>query len=183
MTHALTVSRSDLNLALTILAKIVNGRRASNAVLSWSDGMLVIDLPGGSTKLPAAGTWPGTVRVGGEFILVLAKVPPMDDPVTVSVRDGRLRIEDSSSPCVLDEVKRSIIDVPLNAPLHAVLNVGRVHSADEIARSGLTPLVDKSAERRDALIARAAKVLQPLMVEVEDVLRLADECIRRKHHG
>ena len=182
MTFSVSVPRPEFQRALKTLAKFVKPKYASEAVLSLSEGMLVIDLPGGTTLVPAGGAWPGTVRVSGQFLLLLSKAVPSDDPVPVSVQEGRLRIAGMSVPCTVEEdAQRSIIDLPLDAPLLAILHVRQVHSNDEIARSGLTALVRQAEERRDKLIVRAAAVLEPLAVEGDDLRGLVEACLRRKY--
>lgn len=182
MSFSVQVARADLVAALKTLAKFVKRKQASEAVLSLSEGMLAIDLPGGAAFAPAEGTWPGTVRIPGQFLLLLSRAVPTDDPVPVSVREGRLWIARLSVACaVAKDEQKKIIELPLDAPLHAILHVRQVHSNDEIARSGLTPLVRQAEERLDTLIARASEVLGPLAVDGDDLRGLVEECIRRKY--
>src|SRR5262249_846614 len=113
---SLSVPRAELQRALKTLAKFVKRKQASEAVLSVSDGMLTIGLPGEAPPVPADGAWPGTVRVAGQFLLLLAKAALTDDPVPVAVQDGRLRVGGMSVTCTVDEgAQPNIIDLPLDS--------------------------------------------------------------------
>jgi hypothetical protein len=182
MRFSLSVPRAEFQQALKTLAKFVKPKQASEAVLALSDGVLTIDFPGGAALVPADGTWPGVVRIPGQFLLLLSKGVPTEDPLPVSVREGRLRIAGMSIACTVEEGnQRSIIPLPLDAPLHAILHVRQVHSDDEIAQSGLTRLVQQAEERRDKLILRATEVLEPVAVGADDLRAFVEECIRRKY--
>lgn len=183
MSFSVVVPLEELKLALRTLAKVVKKRQASEAVLSLSGEKLSISLPGASAFVPAAGTWPGVVRAPGHFFLLLSKALPTEDPVHLSVAEGRLRIASTSIPCTVDVEgdQQGVINLPVNPPLHAILHVAGRYTRDAIEHAGLMPLVWQTEERRDKLIARAAELLAPLAVDGIDLRRLVDECVRRKH--
>jgi hypothetical protein len=154
------------------------------AVFSWSDGRLVIELPGGAAEILAEGEWPGSVRVKGEFLRGIARVPPTSDPLLIAVREGRLWIGDTSFPCESDtESQGSAILLPENPPLDALLSLKEEHSESEIIHSGYLSLTRQAEQRRDELINRALKHLSPLGVGLRDLRLLVDECVRRKQNS
>ena len=57
----------------------------------------------------------------------------------------------------------SKIDLPMNPPLLDLLRLPFKFTREEIERSGLTHLVQQAEDERDALIAKAVKILQPLI--------------------
>ncbi len=184
MSFSVSVPHRDLKAALKAL-KVVKPKNVPEAIFSFSDGELEIVLSGVTARASAVGTWPGTVRVDGRFLLGLSHSVPTSDPLLpmlVSVQEGRLKIAGVSCLCTVEQgVQQSVIRLSINAPLHERLYVKQVHSDDEIASSGWMKPVQQAAEERDKLIARAAEVLQPLAVEANDLMKLVDDCIRRKN--
>ena len=176
----LIVSRSEMMAALTTLAKVVKPKQASEAALSVSEGTLTIDLPGGSVQVGAVGTWPGAVRIAGSWLLRLSKALPAADPLPLCADEGRLRIAGISFACSVHEGHgRANIETALDAPLHEILRLRQVHGADELEQAGLIPPLVRAEERRDALVAEAAKILTPLAVGNQTLRRFVDECVSR----
>lgn len=172
MSFSLTVTQSELLPALRTLSGVVEPTQASEAVLTYKDGLLTISLPGASVDVPAQGAWPGLVRFPGLFLLSLARVPPRGDPLNLKVTGGRFRISTSSVQCSVEEVKQKPnLEVPLDASLTTLVRVHLTNDYGDIERAGLLPLVQSAIERRDEFISEAAEILAPLEISA-DALKL-----------
>lgn len=184
MTFCVSVPRAELQDALKAL-KVVKPKSVPEAVILFSGEELEIVLSGVTVRAAAAGTWPGAVRVGGHFLLGLAHAAPAGDPgqpVMVSVEEGRLKIAGTSCACTVENsTPPGLIKISLNAALPEKLFVRQTQTDDEIARSGLTQLIEQAEEERDKLVTRAAEVLRPLAIQAQDLRNLVDDCIRRQH--
>jgi hypothetical protein len=87
MTFSVKVGRADLARALGTLAKFIKRRQRAEAVLSFADGDLKIELPGPAVSVAADGQWDGEVRA---FVVGLAHRLPSDDPMPIHVKQGQL---------------------------------------------------------------------------------------------
>jgi hypothetical protein len=101
MKYELTTALPDFVKMLKSLVKF-RKKLTKTVVLSWSEGLLTIDLSESGVEIPASGDWPGAVRVRGEFILSLARIPPAEDPLSISVREDRLWVGKCSFPCTTE---------------------------------------------------------------------------------
>lgn len=171
---------------LKMLKALVKYKRklTKEMVLSWSDGTLAIDLPDSGIEIPASGEWPSAVRVRGEFLLRVARVPPVENPVCFSVKGERLWISRTSFPCKVDvDGRGSASRAPINSTHNAQLDLIKTQS-EESALNALMPPAEKQAGlRREDLIARAAELLSPLGVGQQDLEVLVGVCFRRKQNS
>jgi hypothetical protein len=180
MTLSVYVGRKDLAIALRTLAKFVKRKQQAEAVVSFADGTLQIELPGGLVGVPADGEWSGEVRVPGSFFVSFAKTLPDVDPLPVQVRGDRFYLAGLSVRCVTQGAGGERIQLPLDPPVLDVLRVRLQHSEEEIERSGLTALVRTAEEKREQLIMQAHSHLHQLGVTRADLDRFVDECLLRR---
>lgn len=59
---------------------------------------LVVTVVGATYTIPANGTWEGKVMIALPFIQGLSKVPPSQNPLTISYADSKLRIGNTVFP-------------------------------------------------------------------------------------
>lgn len=140
MTFSVQVSRAEMANALRTLAKLMNRNQPAEALVSFVDGALQFELPGGEVGVAAEGEWDEEVRVPGSFFLRYAKALPEVDPLRVEVRGDRFSIAGISVRCVVQK-RAERIQLPLDPPMLEILRMLARHSDDEIEQSGLTPLV------------------------------------------
>jgi hypothetical protein len=95
------------------------------------------------------------------------------------VEGGRLYVAGQSAPCRVQAASVERIQLPLDASLADVLRARLDHSDEEIERSGLTPLVRRAEEERDAAITKAHGLLVKLNVRRADLRRPVDDSIGR----
>jgi hypothetical protein len=182
MTYSVNVSRAELRGAMKLLSGMIPKKEPAAAVISFDDGDLLIELPGGAMAVAAVGDWPGTVRVKSEVILRLWRTLPEGDPLQISVRGGRFYVGDGFSVgCELSSADGYSIGLPLDPPLWAVLGLKFAHTDDAIEAAGLRPRLHQAEERAAKLIARAVDSLAPLGVGPSDVEAFVEDVIRRKN--
>lgn len=179
MQFSVKVDRTECAGALRMLTTFIKRKQPVEAVLTLTDRLLRIDLPGNGVSMPADGQWNGVVRVPGHFLVVLVQALPTVDPLPIYVRDGRLYVDRQSVQCSVQEASDERIELLLNASLVDILCTRLNHSDEEIERSGLTPLVRKAEAHRDATVAKAYDLLLTLNVRQDDLRSLVDESIRR----
>lgn len=184
MTLNLEVKREALVDGLRTLRKFVRAAQGGEAILSFENGLLSIEFGDVAAQAPAEGNWPGKARVPGLALLQLESSLPADDPVTFQGGPERVSAGKWSTPCHWDEAiqqpNRPLIELPPNPPLTMILGLPHRYSDQEIARSGLDLMVRMAEQRRDTLIAQASALLQPLGVDLGDLRRVVEECVRRK---
>lgn len=182
MTAHLVVGRADLATALRLFRKFLRAKvRTDEALLTYEERHLTLELGGMATSVRAAGEWRGKARVPGWFIRNFARLLPEADPIHLEVRDGKFFLENTSTSCAWQDLGCEPIELPMDPPLSAVLHVAFTREEDEIANSGLTATVERALKRRDLLVSRAAEILAPLDVQERDLVGIVEECIRRRY--
>ena len=175
----LKVDRAELVRSLKILLRLVKKKDAGDAVFSFEDGYLSIDLGGVSAMAPAEGQWPGEARVAGNLVFGLAKTLPAADPLPIRCENGRIFIDRFSAPCEWRPTPSQRIEPPLDAPPGWLLSVSLTYPEEQIRDSGLTPLVEKAKQRREACVAKAAQALSPFGVDPQAVEEFVDGYVRK----
>lgn len=172
---SLLVKRAELEKSLKILVKSLKPKNLPDAIWSFEDRELSIDLAGHTVIVPAVGVWPGQARTSGQFALTLAKMPPNSDLLTFRVAEGRLHVEQFSTHCVWQGAEAAVIQLPVNPSLTQLLRVRFTYSETEIEQSGLTKVIQSAVERREALVSKAADILAPLEIFSHDLRQWIDE--------
>jgi hypothetical protein len=176
---ALTVNRQELAQGLQLLHKFVRTPEQLEAVFSFGDGLLSIQMDGMTVSAAAEGGWNGEARVSSIAMLSLAGGLPEADPLRVWVEENRLHVGSFSAPCVWQESGGSRIDWPINPSLSEALRLRFHHTDEEIARSGLASVVEAAEREQDRRIAQAAAILVPLGVGAADLRRMVDESLKK----
>src|SRR2546423_7030970 len=109
MPPSLQIRQKDLKEPFRLLKKLCRPERDEEAIISFDDRVLHVDLGGMTVTIPAIGEWPGQARIPGTFILHLAQVPPTIDPVCVYVEDGRIHFGSTSVGCSWQAPWRALI--------------------------------------------------------------------------
>ena len=97
--YALTVDRKEFVKALKDIARF-RRRRAGFVRFGYRDGDLSIAMPDVTIRVTAQGNWPTEVTMAGEWVKRMARVPPPDDPVTVTYDGSQVRIGTMVIPAV-----------------------------------------------------------------------------------
>lgn len=179
MTAKLRVNTKKLRDGLKMAGKLAKGTGGSPMLLAFAGGKLVMTFQSMTISADAEGEWPGQARLPASVVrLLYQSIPGGDDPVEVTVRDGRLSVGRSSVPCVWEEAIERI-QLPAGAPLWAILAL-RLRHNDDIRRSGLDDLVEKAEADRERRLARAADALQPLGIDEAHLRRLFEERLKQR---
>lgn len=176
----LEVNRAELAEGLKSLRKFIKPTSPAEAVISFQDDRLRIDLVGMAARASATGTWPGQARVSTALIWRLAQALPTGDPLPLRVEGGHIYIAQDSAPCTWQDASGKGIPLPINPSLLQLLNIRRKHAEDVIRQSGLTALVRDAEKQRDALIAKAVAILGPLEIQPAGLRRIVDERLTRE---
>lgn len=135
----LRVTQPDLMALCRQVRKLCRPKPGEEAILSYDEACLHVELGGMTVTVAATGDWPGQCRVLGQFIMTIAKIPRADDPVVIHVKDGLLSIGSSSFRCVWQSAWSAQIDLPMNASLIGLLATRQRYTNEEIMQSGLLP--------------------------------------------
>lgn len=178
VTPNLQVDLAELLPALKSMNRILKASRKAEAVLSFEEETLRIELPGMSVGIVATGEWSGQARIPAAFLQMTARVPPTTTPVSFLVADGRLHINGSAVACAWDSNNASRIMLPLNPTFIMILSVVYHYTPDDIEKSGIENLVTEAKEQRDIKIGRALSALEEFGVTRAELRALVDEKMR-----
>lgn len=109
--------------------------------------------------------------------------------LTFCVEDGRIELP-GGGKLTHDGIRvsseapsPSLIELPMEATLLEILALGRRYTEEQIAASGYEARLADAHAQATSLISRAAKILEPLGIEVDDLERFALEKIRMSEEG
>ena len=180
MTPSLQIKLKDLKEPFRLLKKLCKPERDEEAIISYDDQCLHIDLGGMTVTIPAIGEWPGQARIPGTFILTLAKVPPTADPVLVSVDNGRFHFGSTSIGCVWQPPWSAMIELPMNPNYNMILALRSKYTEEEIQASGWSERMKTVEAYLDHVCETIAKRLSGFGVRPDDVRRMIEECVARE---
>jgi hypothetical protein len=181
MTFAVTIPRSDFLEGLKPLKKYVKPTETGDGLITMEEGQLVVSVVSIRVRFPAEGAWPGTVRVAGRFIAGVSRMPPLDNPMAITVRDGRLAIGNLSTSCTVQQESPAQMLLPLNATdFIELLHLAAEYPADQIEAAGLTGRVREAQARADRLIQQAAVILSPLGITEAEIAALVNSVLTRQ---
>jgi hypothetical protein len=159
-----SITRAELNEAFRLLKRLCKPRPDEEAVLSYDDTCLHIEL-GGMTVTPAAtGTWSSQIRIPGSYLMGLVKLPPAGNPLVVRVENGRIHFGSSSVACKSQGAWSRAIELPMNPTTAQILTLHHQFSPEEIEASGYTKVLRGSQTLLDRKIEKAAKELEGLEI-------------------
>jgi hypothetical protein len=143
-----------------------------------TDGNLFIDIPGASDGMPAAGNWPGQLRVTAKVLLLFARGEPPGDEVQLSYDRGRLSITDGHAkinyPAEWEATSPPRIEVTLNASDSDYLRIASQYPLSQVISSGLENAAFKADQRFQLAVDQAYQAMKRYdipRVELEAVLR------------
>ena len=175
----LSVDRAEFAKALRSVGRAGKDVRLANAVLTFDQNRLAIDLLGSVTQLPASGDWPSEVRLLGVHLERLARSLPEEDPLPLKVEGKRLFVARFSIPCecrlsgaVATPVRELI---PANADLFDILMMAARCSQEEIEAAGASSLVSNAQLKLDELCLKAAGILGAYGISPLHLRQLCEE--------
>lgn len=152
--------------------KLTRRDRNGQAILTLVDGKLRTRLGGIEFEVSCDGRWPGEAKVSVEWLRTLARVPPVADPLEISVSLGRMRIASSTVPCEWQRAGNASIVVPIGAQLLEILQLPLRHSPAALEASGLSGAVKKAERELAFRLNRALTELAPLGVSKNELAEL-----------
>ena len=93
-----SVDRTEFAKALRLVGRAGKAVRSAEAILTFDDQRLNIDLSGNATQVDANGDWPTEVRLPGDALERLAKSLPENDPLPLKIEGEHLSQPTSPSP-------------------------------------------------------------------------------------
>ena len=172
------VDREQFLQCLKSISKVRTSAESAKAVI-WTDaGDVFISLPGMELSAEAGGQLTGRIRTPVNFWKRLARIPPVGDPVPISVIDGTLRVAGSATPCSHMKAAPRKIELPQNPSQLQLLKIGYHHKPAEIEQAGLLKPVLEAGEWRDGKISSAQSILVDFGVTFDEIKQLVDNKIR-----
>jgi len=176
----LSVDRTEFAKALRLVGRAGKDVRSAEAILSFDDDRLAIDLSGNATEIAAAGDWPTEVRLPGDALERLAKALPDNDPLPLKIEGERFFAANFSIPCEWRLYSRPVSTparemIPANADVFDVLVTATRCSPEEIDTAGASALVSNAQQKLDNLCEKAASFLGSHGVSPLHLRKLCEE--------
>ena len=180
----LGVARDELAHALRALRRTMpKRRRMPEALFSYDDGDLLLRMGGAKLRAAAWGRWTGVVRAAGHVVVTIDPALFQNDPVPVRVVGGRIKIGTCSMPCAWQETVPDSLLAPVDPSLLHLLRLPRERDAAAIVEAGLLGVVRDALDRRDRILERATRVLEPLEIGRADLERCLEAELQRRYGG
>ncbi len=110
----------------------------------------------------------------------LSRLLPESDPVEFLVDGNRLTIGGLTVPCSWHPSGAAVVSLPMNADLRELLLADLMHSEETLDASGVAKRVHDAREKRDKLLERATKLLEPLGISRDELARLVNESLLKR---
>lgn len=177
----LDVARQALVAAFPLILTLATPARGEQAVLSFDESCLHVELAGVTVTAPATGVWSGQARVAAHAILALARMPPHADPLRLRVQGGMLHVGGVLSvSCYWQPAWSASIQLPMNADMAMLLALRLKYSPEQIEASGLKLAVADADAVCTQRAANASLVLREYGVTAKDVRALVDHILRAR---
>ena len=173
----LEVARDELRSGLRTLRRVVPRKRVPEALVSFEAGDLVIRIGGASVRAMARGCWDGVARTSGVALANFDRSLPDLDRVPVRVVDDHFKIGPVGLPCHWQSEAPEAVRVPIDPGLLHLLRLPMEHDWEAIEEAGLRAQVEA---QREALLAKAARLLAPLELGAEELGECVDGKIRAR---
>lgn len=192
MTASVKVPLPEWRAALKPFLKTKAPKRGESGEvrLTLEKGHLVFRYCGVETHAQAEGDWLGAASVDWSYISRSAKIPPLKDPVTVSVDGERLKIEGSICPCIWTPALAGTLPAFKNEPSPSKrgqdttfitpVSMSLDYSDEKVASLGLTAQVAKAKHQKEQMISDAARILAPLEITADDLTMLVKKTLGYK---
>jgi len=177
MDNSILIKREDFLVMLKPLKRFAR-KKAEDAVLYMEGSDFYISLIGIKSGASATGKWTGEVRVPARLIWGIAMEPPAGDPIRIEVRDGRLHVGTLSVSCIEQKDWKSPVDLPIDTEFLKMLRLRFLYPPERLDQAGLIRPVVQVHEKARKIIARAAKILEPLNISEPDLRQFVMERLR-----
>ncbi len=180
VTHEFTVSLADFKSALKILKVAITKNNDGELLITFDGSCLFFVTQGAETSISGQGYWPGTARVAAKYIIPLIKIPPENDPLTLRIIDGKLKIETYTIVCKWQDTSPVPIDVPMDARPIDILRLRFKYSLDDLTEAGLVTKIGELEKDVRKKIKKSAAMLNPYGITENDLLRLYAAALEKK---
>jgi len=152
--NELKVVLAEFKRAMKLFKSYDRGKRAPEALIAHSNGMLSFEALGEAAVVRAEGEWHGRAEVSARILALLARVPPSENPLLIRYRDGKLQIGTVVVGCRWTDEGAEIVE--------------------RLENPGLTKQIAGSS------VTRAGKLLEKLEITVEDLWMMVEQRIQAR---
>src|SRR6185369_10028630 len=98
-TARLQVKQGDLKKRLRLLGKLCRCKPGTDALISYENHSMRIDVENRSLTIPAVGEWPIQARIPGCFLRSFTEMAPAEETIIIRIADGRFYFGSASIGC------------------------------------------------------------------------------------
>lgn len=181
MNASVTIKRKVFLEALRQIVKLGGRRKDGVAVIYREGGELCIEALGVGVCVPFEGSWQGGARISLRFMHALSRVPPAQDPVPISMRGGKLFIGTTGIPCEWQDILPApTVEIPINASLLDILVLRSRYREPVLINSGILANIAAAEAEVNGLLAKAARILEPVGITQADLWAIVRYRIKGK---
>ena len=177
--HHLTVEKKPFLTALKSLRISSRARQKDEAIVSFRNGRLAIELHDTVVEAPAHGTWSGRARIVARTLIPIATFPPDPDPLPLRFEGDRFYIAGWSVNATWQEAGDRPLVIPTGASCLEILALRAGHTEDELAASGVLQDVRNTEQFVKTQIAQAAVILCDIGVDESDLTELVQDKVTK----
>ena len=184
MEYQLSVDRYDL---LEGLEKFKTRRRkfrsTEKALFGFDGRFFSIEALDVVVVAKADGVWPGIASAGASFVVALAQVPPVGDPVDpvrIACKDQHLRFGSLTIGCEWQPVSHTLLKLPAAPDWIEALSLKYCGTRAHILAGGYNFDIEKAERKLGKLVARVTKLLAPLGVTEQDLRLVVEDRLAKR---
>jgi len=177
----LEVNAASLLDALKYLKRFGSKKQTSEVAWAFDGSGLLLQMGATQAQAEASGEWSGLARCSADFAFALIGVLPEEDVVTIWVEGDKLHVGNSSIVCSWEDRSSLLAYASQDIDLEGLLALRLRYSQEELERSHVINRVEEAERKRNNMLTRAVKALQPLGITRKDLLTFIEERLKRKY--
>ena len=178
--NELKVVLAEFKRAMKLFKSYDRGKRAPEALIAHSNGMLSFEALGEAAVVRAEGEWHGRAEVSARILALLARVPPSENPLVIRYRDGKLQIGTVVVGCRWTDEGAEIVERLENPGLIDLLALDRTISRAEVHGTKVGKQISQAKHIAGSSVTRAGKLLEKLEITVEDLWMMVEQRIQAR---
>lgn len=153
------------------------------ALIAFEGGFLSFEAGDLTAVIRADGEWHGRATISARMLGVLALAPPVEDPVPIVYRDGRVQISTVSMRCYWDQDGAKLVQRLENPGTLDLLAMDRTVPRSEVHGTDLGKRITAAKIKTGGAVTRAAKLLADLDITKEELWEMVEFRVRARLEG
>jgi hypothetical protein len=179
--NELRIPLNEFKLVAKQFRREVSSKRPAKLLIAFQNGFASFEVEGqDAIAVRAEGEWHGHAHVPAFYFAAFHKAPPIEDPVIILYRDGKLHVSTLTLGCDWETVSAKVIQASEAPGVLDLLALERTVSRAEVHGTSLGKRISQAKRTATAAVTRAASSLEQFGIAREEIERLVEQRIQER---